>query len=115
MDVYYYNVSGLFHNAGTELRQRLIYEPQVRTPAGLKEALEDPILLQTYILDADVVNATSELGHILAQKDEHDNVIPSKFGGKRRIDYILFKEEDGVVRRLSMQDYFRILLNIIIL
>ena len=67
------------------------------TPHGLKLALEDPILLQNYIMNADWTSATLALVNSLPERDSDGHIIPSPVGGRRRIDFLLFRKEDQVV------------------
>ena len=83
---------------GTEGRQRLLHDPLVSTPNGLKHVLEDPILLQNYFVDADWKSATMSLMYTLPDKDPDGNIIPSPVGGRRRIDFLLHRKEDQTVR-----------------
>ncbi len=67
------------------------------TPHGLKIVLEDPILLQNYLLNGDWTSATMDLMYALPERDEQGNIVPSEVGGRRRIDYLLHRKEDKTV------------------
>ena len=88
----------IFDQTGTEMRQILMYDPQIQSPQGLQMALQDDILMQTYILDADVTVATPAMWGYQAKRDKDGNVIPSPCGGRRRIDYVLTSNDVSVVR-----------------
>ena len=76
---------------GTEMRQIPLHEPEISTPEGLKVALEDPQRRQYYILDADVQTATMESLRTMAKTDEDGNILLSPTGGRRRVDFILYR------------------------
>lgn len=79
---------------GTEFRQYYMMEPQVSFPEGLKKALDDPILRQRYVIDADVTAHTKEILVDGQPKfDAHGNLSENPLGGKRRIDHIVFHKD----------------------
>ncbi len=80
------------------MRPPLLHDPLVTTPHGLKLALSDPILRQNYILDTDWMSATMALASHVPERDDHGNIIPKPGGGRRRIDYLLYRKTDNVVR-----------------
>lgn len=70
----------------------------VTTPEGLKKVLEDPVLRQCHVVDADIIEHSKEVivsGSV--KKDEHGNVKLFPEGGRRRIDYILYNKTYPVV------------------
>ncbi|CAH1778654.1 unnamed protein product [Owenia fusiformis] len=89
---------GLDHpwSKGTEMRHIPLYDTQVSTAEGLKEALEDPYMLQHHVLDADVESATLDMCTWMPKRDDNGNPILSKVGGRRRIDYLLYRNEDNL-------------------
>lgn len=80
---------------GTELRQSLLYDSNVSSPAAMKRVIEDPLLMQTYLLDGDLTYASLAMATSLAKRDANGDIIPSPVGGKRRIDYVLFNQTDS--------------------
>ena len=82
------------------MRHVPLHDSQISTPEGLKEALDDPYLLQHYILDGDISSCTIEIASYMPSRDEEGNEILSPVGGKRRIDYVLYRKRDGVVTRI---------------
>lgn len=72
-------------------------DPLIQTPLGLQMALSNPFLLQHYVLNADIADACLEIAHIMPQRDKKGEVILSPVGGRRRIDYVLYRKGDGVV------------------
>ncbi len=79
------------------MRHITLQERAIQTPSGLKAALEDPILLQYYIIDADIEDATPAFAWKLPDRDAQGNWILSPVGGKRRIDYLLYKRNMHLV------------------
>ncbi|XP_059176107.1 sphingomyelin phosphodiesterase 5-like isoform X2 [Physella acuta] len=78
---------------GTEMRPEFMLDSPVTTQEGLKKVLEDPVLRQCHIVDADIIEHSKEVivsGSV--KKDEHGNVKLFPEGGRRRIDYILYNK-----------------------
>ncbi|GFO06111.1 sphingomyelin phosphodiesterase 3 [Plakobranchus ocellatus] len=79
---------------GTELRQDRMMDADVSTPQLLKTALDDPVLRQCYLLDADIEEHTHEaLVYCHIKMDDQGNVRQVPEGGRRRIDHILFDKQ----------------------
>lgn len=79
---------------GTEMRQMCLWEKQISTPEGLKEALEDPILRHRYVVDGNIKDGT--MREICKTKPLEDEDVKTKLmgvSGKRRIDYILYRKD----------------------
>ncbi|CAL1547666.1 unnamed protein product [Lymnaea stagnalis] len=75
---------------GTEMRPEFMLEKEVATPERLKFVLEDPILRQCHLVDADILEHSKEAivsGGV--KRDAEGKVIVFPEGGRRRIDYIL--------------------------
>ena len=85
------------------MRHRPFHDELVSTPEGLKQALEDPLLRQHYILDADIQTANLDMATDMPRRDKHGNPILNPVGGKRRIDLLLYRHGDGVVSFLRLQ------------
>lgn len=82
---------------GTEMRASMLHDDVVATPEGLKLALEDPYLRQQYIIDADLETATMEsIYNATVQIDKQGNLILSPVGGRRRIDFLLYRNENPI-------------------
>ena len=77
------------------MRQLMLYEPQISTPARMKGALDDPVLLQQYVLDANVVKATKELMTVAPKTDVRGQPVLSVASGKRRVDYLLYRNRNN--------------------
>ena len=70
----------------------------VSSPRLLQQALQDKVLRQCYLLDADVTEHTKEtLVYSPVKLDDQGNIRAVPHGGRRRIDYILFDKEFPVV------------------
>lgn len=81
------------------MRTPLLHEEAISTPEGLKAAIEDPYLRQSYLIDADIESATMDsIYNAPVKKDEQGNVILSPVGGRRRIDMVLYRKHSPVVR-----------------
>lgn len=79
---------------GTELRIPTLQDDAISTPESLKKVLEDPYLLQQYLIDADIESATmSGLVNAMPKTDKYGNIVLSPVGGKRRIDWILYRND----------------------
>ena len=87
---------GLDHTwaVGTEHRYTPFHDTQIATPAGLKEALEDPDMRQYYFHDADNEAPLTEMRRAMPSVGEGRD-IPNPVGGKRRIDNLLYRNGDG--------------------
>ncbi|KAK2153252.1 hypothetical protein LSH36_303g03023 [Paralvinella palmiformis] len=83
---------------GTELRQVMIQEPEISSPMAMKRVLENPVLMQKFLLDADINYTCVAMNTMKAKCDAQGNVIPSPVGGKRRTDYILVRKDDKHVK-----------------
>ena len=80
------------------MRHRPLHDHRISTPSLLKAALEDPALLQYYVLDGNADNLILDLAFKMPDRDEHGNIILlPDVGGKRRIDYIIHRRTDEVV------------------
>lgn len=87
---------------GTEARQMCLWEEQVSTPEGLKQALLDPILRHRYIIDANIKEGTmNELCNTkpLCEESVRANILD--VAGRRRIDYVLYRKDNPV----NVQNY----------
>ena len=83
---------------GTDMRHPPLHDDLISTPEGLKAALDDPVLRQYYITDGDQKSdITAQTYRKFTNMDQDGNVILRPLGGRRRVDYILFKEQDNVV------------------
>ena len=83
---------------GTEVRQMCLWEKQVSTPEGLKEALLDPVLRHRYMIDANIKEGTmDELCNTkpLCEESVRANILD--VAGRRRIDYVLYRKDNPVV------------------
>lgn len=80
------------------MRQAVLFDDLIQTPRGLAHAMSDDLLMQTYILDADIEVSTPAIAQFLAKKDEDGRVIPSPVGGRRRIDYVMPRHGMKAVR-----------------
>ena len=77
------------------MRQRPLHDQRISTPALLKTALEDPALLQYYVLDGNMVAMILDEAYRMPDRDEDGNMILlPDVGGKRRIDYIIHRRTD---------------------
>ena len=80
------------------MRHTPFYDDLISTPEGLKAVLDDPILRQYYIVNGyQEEEITVKTTRDLTPLDEDGNIIPQHLGGRRRLDYILFRECDSVV------------------
>ena len=80
------------------MRHTSLWEPEISTPGGLKQALEDPILRHRYIVDGNVKHGT--LKEICGTKPVDEDTVRSKLmdvAGRRRIDYVLHRKETNMV------------------
>ncbi|TRY67707.1 hypothetical protein TCAL_02291 [Tigriopus californicus] len=75
---------------GTEWRQLRIHDEEVSTPEDFRSILVDDVLRRYYILDADVEVQTTELMVCDPRPDSEGQIKAEVFGGKRRIDRILY-------------------------
>lgn len=83
---------------GTEMRQMCMWEDQVSTPAGLKDALEDPILRHRYLIDANIKEGTmNEIVTAKPLQEEEVKMNLKELAGRRRIDYILYRKDKSLV------------------
>ena len=82
---------------GTEMRQRPLHDTRTSTPALLKSALEDPYLLQYYVLDGDIVDMALELAYKMPDRDQNGKQKLTAVGGRRRIDYIIHRRSENLV------------------
>ena len=55
-------------------------------------------------MNADWTSATLALVNSLPERDPDGNIIPSPVGGRRRIDFLLFRKEDEVVNIFQSTD-----------
>lgn len=84
------------------MRNPFLYDDAISTPEGLKTVLEDPYLRQRYIIDADVKTATMDsLYNAEVKVDKHGNTVLSPVGGRRRIDFVLYRKDCPLVRYLQ--------------
>ncbi|XP_023931355.1 sphingomyelin phosphodiesterase 3 isoform X2 [Lingula anatina] len=87
---------------GTDRRHIPMWDPRIGTPEKFKSALEDPALRQYYVFDADIEVSSLDYAGVMPERDEHgDIILKPTVGGKRRLDYILF-------RRGSIQNVTRL-------
>ena len=80
------------------MRQMCLWEKQVSTPEGLKEALLDPVLRHRYMIDANIKKGTmDELCNTkpLCEESVRANILD--VAGRRRIDYVLYRKDNPVV------------------
>ncbi len=80
------------------MRQTPLHDHAVATPSGLKAVLEDPCWRRYYIQDADleyVSPATSRMLPVVGGNGKPES-IPK--GGKRRLDYLMYRADTPVVR-----------------
>ena len=85
--------------SGTEMRQSTMYDPTGTTPNALKESLEDPGRRRWHLIDGDIEQINISACFVLPPIDgTTGKVIPSECGGRRRVDYVLTRKEDKVVR-----------------
>jgi len=81
---------------GTDMRHRPLHDKQISTARGLREALENKHLRQRYLIDADVTVSDISMAWRMPNVDRHGNIEISPDGGKRRVDYVLYRNGDGV-------------------
>eukprot|EP00095_Tigriopus_kingsejongensis_P001554 maker-scaffold137_size321222-snap-gene-0.11 protein:Tk01554 transcript:maker-scaffold137_size321222-snap-gene-0.11-mRNA-1 annotation:"hypothetical protein DAPPUDRAFT_322081" len=83
---------GLDHDwtIGTEWRQLKIHDQEVATSEKVKSVFVDDVLRRYYVLDADVEEQTLELMVCDPKPDSQGQIKAEPFGGKRRIDKILY-------------------------
>ncbi|KAG8233161.1 hypothetical protein J437_LFUL014113 [Ladona fulva] len=74
---------------GTELRQMMLFNPEISTPEQFKEALIDDSLRRMYVLDADVMVHHQSLMTSIAKPDSNGVIKALPYGGMRRVDKIL--------------------------
>ena len=88
---------------GTEIRISTVQDEAISTPAGLKKVLQDPYLCQQYVIDGDIETTTqAAIYKSVPKKDKFGNLMLSPVGGKRRIDWILYRDDGSVVRLLLL-------------
>ncbi|KAK3085878.1 hypothetical protein FSP39_009968, partial [Pinctada imbricata] len=84
---------------GTEMRQKYLHDPLISTPQGLAVALSDPLLRQQYVVDGNIeVSTLSNICKSEPQRDADGNLVANTdgSGGRRRIDYILYRKDSQV-------------------
>ena len=90
-------------NLGTEIRISSVQDEAVSTPTRLKEVLEDPYLRQQYLIDGDIETTTAAAIYKSVPKmDKHGNIMLSPVGGKRRIDWILYRDDGNMVKLITI-------------
>lgn len=67
--------------------------------------MQNPDLRNLYFLASNVENAGMDMAKKLPPVDERGNYVLEKNAGKRRIDYLLYKESDGAVSRKGRSQY----------
>ncbi|KAJ9582461.1 hypothetical protein L9F63_003154, partial [Diploptera punctata] len=76
---------------GTELRQSMLYQPEMENPEYFRELLIDDSLRRKYVLDADVLIHSTHLMTSVAKPGANGFIDPLPYGGKRRVDKILYR------------------------
>ena len=88
---------------GTERRQRTLHQVEAKNAEWLKSCLDDPYLLQLHILNADVTVQTNQPMYAMPDRDEDCDYVISPVSGKRRIDYCLYRDGDGLVSDCTLE------------
>ncbi|XP_069702626.1 sphingomyelin phosphodiesterase 3-like isoform X1 [Periplaneta americana] len=76
---------------GTELRQSMLYQPDIVDPESFREMLVDDSLRRLYVLDADVLVHSTHLMTSVVHPGPGGYVEALPHGGRRRVDRILYK------------------------
>ena len=82
---------------GTEMRHTPLNDALIQTPAGLKRALDDPLLLQYYVLDGTMRDLQYAEAWRMPDVDQDGRQRWHPRGGKRRIDYVMQRRQDKPV------------------
>ena len=83
------------------MRHKFLWDPDIRTPDGLRSALSDPYLRQRYIVDGNIASPTlSAICNSEPIKNKDGNLMLFKGCGKRRVDYILYRKTCNMVSKM---------------
>ncbi|KAF4532969.1 hypothetical protein B566_EDAN000657 [Ephemera danica] len=82
---------------GTELRQAMLYAPQLSSPEQFRKVLINNSLRRKFVLDADVLIHSHELMTSVVNPGEDGRIPVKPYGGMRRVDRLLFRSPNPKV------------------